>query len=251
MKSLPKRQQAQVEGHALSYTMSGSGRPTLVLINGAGGPIEGWFRLYPAIEQLGTVLAYDRPGVGASGPPRVPQTGRAVVGLLRGLLERIGATPPYVLVAHSFGGLHAQLFARLHPDEVAGVVFLEATAPQDVGSIKQHQGAGLRVLHAVLGRFARRHPFDEVAHEVTTVQELATAPAFPQVPVCVVSGAKRPPSFLFPPEAARLRQQHQQGLASLSSKGQQVIATSSGHFPQMSQPELVLRVIAEVAAAAR
>jgi pimeloyl-ACP methyl ester carboxylesterase len=42
---------------------------------------------------------------------------------------------------------------------------------------------------------------------------------------------------------------HQQELARLSPLGEQVIAHRSSHFPQLTEPELVLSVIAELAAA--
>ena len=41
------------------------------------------------------------------------QTGTVVLGSLRELLALRGLQPPYVLVAHSLGGLYANLFARL------------------------------------------------------------------------------------------------------------------------------------------
>ncbi len=51
-----------------------------------------------------------------------PQTGDVVVQTLHALLEDLGLCPPYVLVGHSLGGLFANLFARVYPDETAAVV---------------------------------------------------------------------------------------------------------------------------------
>ena len=247
MKNLPKKLQVNIDGHTVVYTIAGRGRPAIVLINGAGGPLEAWYKLYPDIERLGTVVAYDRPGVGGSSPPLVPQTGEANVRLLRKLLSEIGVTAPYVLVAHSFGGLHANLFARLYPQDIAGVVLLEAAAPEDVGMTKAHQGPLQRALNRVLGVFARRDPNDEVSHERETVTQLSAAPQFPGVPLRVVSGGKAPPTWLSSSEATRRRNEHQELLVGLSPLGRRIVASGSGHFPQMSQPDLVLSVIAEVA----
>jgi pimeloyl-ACP methyl ester carboxylesterase len=33
---------------------------------------------------------------------------------------------PYVLAAHSYGGLIARLYASSHPDEVSGMVLIDA-----------------------------------------------------------------------------------------------------------------------------
>src|SRR5688500_13135566 len=37
---------------------------------------------------------------------------------------------PYVLAGHSFGGLYVQSFAAQFPDQVAGMVLLDSTAPK-------------------------------------------------------------------------------------------------------------------------
>ena len=130
----------------------------------------GWYKLHPHIEKLGTVVVYDRPGVGDSPRAAAPQTGKAAVETLRKLLRQIGVKPPYVLVGHSFGGLHANLFARLHPGEVAGVVFLEATAPEDIGMMKQHQSTLARAVNRLLNLFSSPDPDDEVSVERETVE---------------------------------------------------------------------------------
>ncbi len=36
-----------------------------------------------------------------------------------------GVRPPYVLVAHSLGGLFSRLYAQLHPGQVAGLVLVD------------------------------------------------------------------------------------------------------------------------------
>lgn len=243
MKNLPAPQQATIDAQKLAYRLSGDGTPTIVLINGSGGPMEGWFRLYPAIEELGRVLAWDRPGAGASGAPRRAQTGVQVVADLRGLLAQLQLAPPYLLVAHSFGGLHAQLFARLHPEEVAGVVFLEATSPDDVEAMKQLEAPLPRAINGALRAFSRPDPHDEVSNETVTVAQIREAGPFPAIPVCVVSGGKRPPGWLSSAAALARRDEHQSALAALSPVGRRRIARRSGHFPQINEPDEVLAAI--------
>lgn len=58
MKTIPHKQKAQIKGAALEYVMSGSGAPAIALVNGAGGPIEGWHRVYAELETFSTVFAY-------------------------------------------------------------------------------------------------------------------------------------------------------------------------------------------------
>jgi pimeloyl-ACP methyl ester carboxylesterase len=250
MKNPPKKRQINVDGQKVAYTVIGGGRLTIVLINGLGAPLNAWNDLYPEIEKLGTVVAYDRLGVGGSSLPLVPQTGEVVVRMLRNLLTAIGVKGPYVLVGHSFGGLYANLFARLYPNDVAGVVLLEATAPEDVSMMKLHQGKVSRALNALLSLFVRHNPNGELSNETETVAQLFAAPVFPQVPLCVVSGGKAPPAWLAERAAIRARAENQASLALLSSQGLHVIAPDSGHFPQISEPALVVSAIAQVVSAA-
>jgi len=240
VKHLPKSKRIAIGGQILRFSLSGTSGPTIVLINGAGGPIEGWHKLYPEIESLGAVVAYDRPGVGASPPPKEAQVGTTVVMQLRALLREIGAKPPFLLVAHSFGGLHANLFARVYAEETSGVLFLEATAPSDVANLKQYRSAMQRAVAGLLDRVSPPDANGEIASEDETVAEIAEAPAFPPVPVTVLSGGKRLPRWMVSSASFDERARNQEGLARLSPLGERVIAPSSAHFPQMTEPQLVL-----------
>lgn len=245
MKHMPEKRQATLDGQRLAYSTVGEGMP-IVLINGAGGPLEGWFRLYPRIGQMGRVLAYDRAGVGGSAGPMRPQSGRVVVETLRRLIAEAGLQGPCLLVAYSFGGLHANLFARLHPAEVAGVLFLEAAAPEDIGALDALGTPAARVLSRLTGWLTRRAPEDEVSNERETLAQIAAAPGFPPIPLRVLSGARRPPAWMMSAEAVALRERNQLGLSALSPNGQRLLAVRSGHFPQMSEPERVLQVLQQL-----
>jgi pimeloyl-ACP methyl ester carboxylesterase len=245
---LPPFQSMQVGAGRLAYIRSGQG-PSIVLFNGAGVTHDGWAALYPRIERLGTVLGWNRFGLKGSDPPRQPQTGRAVVASLRELLALTGLRAPYVLVAHSLGGLHANLFARLHPRETAGVLFLEATHPDDRAVLQQHETQMVRAIGRMVSlpqRLLRPNVHSELDCIDATVADLAAAPPFPPVPLRVVTGGRAPPAWMMSPAAVGARRAHQQALARLSPLGEQVIAQESGHFPQLTQPDLVLEVLADL-----
>lgn len=230
----------------LEYTLSGDGPAAIVLLNGAGMTLDGWNALYPGIERLGRVFAWNRFGVQGSADPAAAQDGAAVVAALRELLARAGLRPPYVLVGHSLGGLYANLFARLHPEEVAAVLFLEATHPRDRDVLEQDEERLKRGLSKVLAQPPREfetnlHAEMEAAAE--TVDEVSAAGPFPPVPVAVVTGGMDPPKALLTPQAAQARRDRQLALARLSPRGEHVVAQRSGHFPQRSEPELVLSVL--------
>lgn len=249
--ALPPIQALQTRSGRLSYIVSGRGAPTILLFNGAGVSLEGWRPLYPAIEALGTVFAWNRFGMQGSDPPPARQTGAVVLGALRELLGYAGLAPPYVLVAHSLGGLYANLFARLHPAETAGVLLLESTHPEDRTVLKRHEPQLVRALGHLID-LPRRLFQPNVAAELRSVddtaRELAAAGPFPEVPLRVVTGGLSPRGWMLSPGAVAARRMHQQELARLSPRGEQVIAQRSGHFPQLTEPELVLRVLRELCA---
>ena len=51
------------------------------------------------------------------------------------LLDRAGEDGPYVLAGHSAGGLYVLDFARLYPDDVAGVALLDSMSPHQYTAI--------------------------------------------------------------------------------------------------------------------
>jgi pimeloyl-ACP methyl ester carboxylesterase len=226
----------------------GSGAPVIVLINGAGGPVDAWFRLLPLLDGLGTRFASNRPGIGRSAAPLRAQTSAEVVRALRRLLQVEQLAPPYLLVAHSLGGLHAQWFARAHPQEVGGVVLLDATAPEDVALMQASERGLQRGLRRLIEHWSPPDPLGETQHAAISAAALQALPLFPPVPLRVISGARPALRWLTPAAQLAGRARHQQALARLSPRGRQVIAARSGHFPQFSEPALVAAAIREVAA---
>ncbi len=108
--------------------VSGHGSPVVILINGGGDTIETeWTQVIPSINSITTVLAYDRVGEIKSQPLTnlEPRTAKDVVNRLRLLLKALNLKPPYILVAHSIGGLYAQYYAKNYPSEISGIVTID------------------------------------------------------------------------------------------------------------------------------
>lgn len=246
MNSLPRKKTTSVDGKTVEYITSGNGAPTIVLVNGAGGPVEGWHRVFSELEKLSAVFAYNRAGIGKSSKPTEPQTGGALVETLRASLLKVGLVPPYVLVGHSLGGLIANLFARTYPNEVAGVVFLDATAPEDVAAMAAHKSPLQRFLKKLLDGMLGKDTLGETTHVQSTVALIEQAPAFPDIPVIVVSGGKPAMAWLTRAPALAARAEHQRHLSRMSPQGKQMVAEKSGHFPQLSEPAVVVEAVRDV-----
>ena len=123
-------QLVDVGGHRMHLHCTGSGSPTVILEPGQGGASSDFGWVAPTVARDSTVCVYDRAGRGWSDPADGPQDAARIAADLHTLLERAQVPGPYVLAGHSFGGLYVQTFAATYPDQVAGLVLLDSTAPK-------------------------------------------------------------------------------------------------------------------------
>jgi pimeloyl-ACP methyl ester carboxylesterase len=122
-------QLVDVGGHRLHLHCTGSGSPTVVLEPGLGEISSMFGRIAPAVARDTRVCVYDRAGRGWSESTDGPQDGVQIATGLHTLLDRAHIPGPYVLAGHSFGGLYVRTFAARYPQQVAGLVLLDATTP--------------------------------------------------------------------------------------------------------------------------
>ena len=131
----------QVGDHRLHLDCRGQGGPTVVLFNGLGEISASWARI---TDQVGT----SHPGL-CLRPRRT--------GLERGRRDSPGrrhrrrrtctsCSPrparqgPYVLVGHSIGGPYALTYAAQYPEQVAGMVLLDSSSPEQLTNIPSYAG---------------------------------------------------------------------------------------------------------------
>src|SRR5690242_6994791 len=119
-------QLVDVGGYRLHIQCVGTGSPTVVLDAGLGGSSLDWNLVQPQLGSSTRVCAYDRAGMGWSDPGPQPRTPRQIADELHTLLTNAGIAGPYVLVGHSLAGKNLRLFAQQHPDQVAGMVLVDA-----------------------------------------------------------------------------------------------------------------------------
>jgi pimeloyl-ACP methyl ester carboxylesterase len=101
------------------------GQPIVVLEAGSDADVETWRPIFSGVAQLAPVIAYDRRGLGQSGPDTGPPTFKRNVETLHALLKELQAPPPYVLVGHSLGGVLIRGYSSMYPNEAAGLVYLD------------------------------------------------------------------------------------------------------------------------------
>ena len=124
----PPGQMVDVGGFRMHIYCEGdpAAGPAVVMDAADGEPAMAWASVQPAVAQFARVCAFDRAGLGWSETSPNPRTLSNYIQEQRTLLARAGVEPPYVLVGHSAGGLYARVYAHLYPDEVAGMVLVDA-----------------------------------------------------------------------------------------------------------------------------
>ncbi|MFD3556478.1 alpha/beta fold hydrolase [Streptomyces goshikiensis] len=165
--------------------MSGAGRfvrvggvPLHVVVEGEGPPVVlsaglamAWFDWDPVAELLAargrTVVRFDRPGHGLSGPAPGPSSAAGEARGIAGLLDALALPGPVTVVGHSIAGFHAEAFARLYPGRTAALVLVDSSveeAPRTVLPAAVRTAAARALgravtaagLPAALGPLARR-----------------------------------------------------------------------------------------------
>src|ERR671917_1180767 len=126
----PPGEMVDVGTHSLHINCFGEGSPTVILEAASGGMSAHWVRVQQQLAKTTRVCAYDRAGLGWSEPGPEPRDARQVSGELQALLEGAGIEGPYVLVGHSYGGLYARMYAARYSEEVAGVVLVDSSHPE-------------------------------------------------------------------------------------------------------------------------
>jgi pimeloyl-ACP methyl ester carboxylesterase len=104
--------------------------PTVLLEAGSFGTAADWAVVQGLLGEARPSFAYDRAGLGYSDPGPKPRDSRAIAGDLQKLLLAAKAEGPFVLVGHSMAAVHLYHFALSHPEEVAGMVLVDATPPE-------------------------------------------------------------------------------------------------------------------------
>lgn len=141
-------------------------------------------KILPAISESSSVFSYNRFGVAGSDKLKVSQDGLNIVNTLREALTSVGFESPFLLVGHSLGGLYANLYARLYPNEVAGIIFLESSTTKDI-SLNEYQGQAVKtinIMFKVFDSLSSHKQFNEINFVEKTINQIHLTDTFPEIP---------------------------------------------------------------------
>ena len=268
-------------GRKMYLECRGTGSPTVVLVGGLRASAEDWGiadKSAPAalheVSKFTRVCACDRPGTPVGEKPSrsdsVPQpvTAGDAVADLHALLTAAGEAKPYVLVGHSYGGLIVRLYASTYPEDVSGLVLVDALSEGIQDAETTEQWAIQRkliegdvredlALYPALERIDVDRNFDQIRaalplRPLPLVVLSADRPWGPQIPSMIAEGklpAEVPPDFGYVPDAAQKQAQAQ--LAELVPGAKHITNTNSGHEIHKELPQLVIDSIRQVVDAVR
>jgi pimeloyl-ACP methyl ester carboxylesterase len=268
-------------GRQMFVECRGQGLPTVILIAGKGNGADDWLQVLdpadpahdapgddvpvgigklehsdaavlPSVAGFTRVCAYDRPDVRVDGPdlttPRSqPHTVDMDVSDLHALLTALGEPGPYVLVAHSYGGLIATLYARTYPETVGGLVMVDTVTQLMEDVVSPGKLANWDASNSATSAQAR-----EGVQLIDAFARIDAAPPLPKVPAIVLSADKPWRTDLLPPEATSSEMvTFTDWLTSLdrlaaSLGAEHVTRTSSGHDIYLYSPALVVHAINQV-----
>jgi pimeloyl-ACP methyl ester carboxylesterase len=272
-------------GQKIFVECRGKGSPTVVLIAGKGNGADEWNQIldpadsahYDPLDQVGAgqgnlhqsnqavfptiakttrVCAYDRPDTRTTGPDRStsrpqPHSVALDVDDLHRLLGKIGAPGPYVLVAHSYGGFIAELYARTYPTDAAGLVMVDAAS-----SYIEQAATSAKLGVWDHNNRATSPAQPEGVEVLDAIARLNAAPPLRHLPAVVLSADKPYRTDLLPPGSADTSVTFDdwraaQGLLATGLGARHVTATNSGHHVYLYSPQLVVDAIDEVISTVR
>ena len=264
-----------VGGRKIHLECKGAGAPAVVFIscyrNNAGiwtvEPGPGLTPVFAAVAQFTRACAYDRPGTILDADHRshsdrvpMPRTADAITAELHAMLSSAGIKGPYVLAAHSLGGLFARLYTATYPEDVTGMVLIDAWQEDLEAVLGPAQWKSDVDLATPAPPGLERYDdleFVDFAAASARMREALKSSPFAAMPLDVISRGKPvqlPPNVptAFSPNAFEAAwREGQRRLAALRPDARHQIAMESHHYIQIEQPVLVVEAIRAVVDAVR
>lgn len=262
--SSPFDQKVDIGSYALRIRCTGQGSLTVVVETGfgepgVGGETSSWKSVANEIEKTTRICLYDRAGLGSSDvAPGENRTSKDIAEDLHTLLVKSHVPGPYILVAHSLGGFNARVFANEYRGEVAGMVLVDSSHPDQWSTINAVLPPESPDEPESIKRIRLIPPasLPEKMDIPTSINQVRAVKSLGNLPLVVITHS--PTMSIDPnlsPELSEKIERNwenlQNDLASLSSNSTHVIATKAGHYIQVDEPQLVIDAILKVMDEAR
>lgn len=122
----PKGKYVRIDGEKFSYDVYGSGEYTIILDGDVGYDMSQWRNVISGLNDGfdGNIFMYDREGYGfndSSSKKNIEDQARD----LKLVLKKAGVSGPYILVGEGYGSLVMTNFAKIFPQNVAGMVLID------------------------------------------------------------------------------------------------------------------------------
>ena len=148
-------QLVDIGGRRIQIDCRGAGSPTVVLESGLDTfGSQSWVAVHDSIAKTSRTCAYSRAGIMWSDAASGAFDTKSVAQDLHAALAKAGEPAPFVVVGHSLGGPYALIFTDLYPADVAGLVFVDASHPDQVERLRRAAGAPVKAPTAMLTALA-------------------------------------------------------------------------------------------------
>jgi len=230
-------------GRVMFLSCQGAGSPPVFIIPGKGSDAEAWSTVVHAVAQTTRVCAYDRPNTRRDGfyrstPVPQPHSVQQAVADVVDLIAAARLSTPMVVVAHSYGGLIADLLTRTHSALVSGLVFVDPTSEYLPRLGRADQDAEFDQAARTPAPDAEGEGF--FADDAFAALKAAPPLPLPRVPAVVLSSDIFPPRANVGPQDYTKYQIHRaNSLLAETLWADNVIVGGSGHNMMLYQPRAV------------
>jgi pimeloyl-ACP methyl ester carboxylesterase len=244
------------------------GQPVVVFESGMGTPMDNWDKVLPGVSAMAPLIAYDRPGIGKSGPEADSMTIKGVSDRLLKILQTLQVSPPYLLVGHSLGGAYVRSFAVYYPEMLAGLIIID---PADFTETKENRklpyldiGLSKKTVDSLFIKWAKedsarnaQNPNYAAEQKKDVLAKMRKSgfaeiqqSALPNIPVHILTGGRYDTplrfratefndSLLFRAKMRRRVERWTEVIQSVD-KGMLFYSGDAGHFVHYDDPELLI-----------
>lgn len=239
-------------GNEIHYEIRGSGAPWIILLAGAGNDLTSFDSIFSELSKITTVVRYSRAGLGESSYSNRVKGFEDMVDELHLISSALEVPAPFILGAHSFGGLTAKAYASRYPSRVAGVLSMDPSFEDNFEVLEPFDPGVRNEFEAGLEHFLSTYPDHAFTYEFKAMVALYDSPEtwrelfdYPAtIPHFVITSLKTIDAANSPgrdtKEIMNARAEAQYRSISRSDIHMQVRVSDAGHDVHVDRPRLVI-----------